>query len=87
MVAGECGVPGVTALGPVVEECSIHFVPVTTLCLKTGASTVRARGSSIVPVTLRPALILMVRDICLEKTYLTYDLRNFLNTFLEVCLT
>lgn len=63
MVAGECGVPGVTALGPAVEVCSTPSVPVTTLCPRTGASTVRARGSSTAPVTLKPALIPMVRDL------------------------
>lgn len=64
MVAGECGVPGATALGPVVEGCSIPSAPVTTLCPRMGASTVRARGSSTAPVTQTPAPIPMVRDLC-----------------------
>lgn len=63
MVAGDFGVPGGTALGPAVEGYSTHFGPVTTLCPRTVANTARARGSSTAPVTPRPALIPMVRDI------------------------
>lgn len=76
MVAGECGVPGAAALELAVEGCSILSAHVTTLCPRTGGSTVRARGSSTAPVTQRPALIPMVRE--------GFLLTNVLYTFLEV---
>lgn len=62
MVDGAFGVPGVTALGPVVEGYSTPSVPVTTLCPRMVESTARARGSSTAPVTQKPALIPTVRD-------------------------
>lgn len=62
MAAGGCGVPGVTALGPAVEGCSIPTVPVITLCLRMEESTVRESVSSTDPATQKPAQIAMVRN-------------------------
>lgn len=78
MVAGACGAPGVTALAPVVEECSTPFAPVTTLCPRMEASTVRAKGSSTAPATQRPARTTTVRETCgyhirVSAFYLTHQ--------------
>lgn len=55
MAAGVRGVRGATALGRAEEGCSTRFVPVTTLFQGMVESTVKARGSSSVPATQRPA--------------------------------
>lgn len=62
MVDGVPGVPGATALGPVVEECSIPSVPVITLCLRMGENTARERGSSTAHATQKCAQTPMVRN-------------------------
>lgn len=53
MVAGACGGPGVIVLEPVEVECSIPSDPVTIPYQRMEASTVKARGSSTAPATLK----------------------------------
>lgn len=45
MAAGECGVPGATALGRAAEASSTPSVTATAPCPKTEANTAKGRGS------------------------------------------
>lgn len=72
MAVGVCGVHGVTVPAPVAEVCNTLSAPVITRYLRTEASTVRAKGSSIAPATQRPALIPTVRHcstVIKKKTF------------------
>ena len=68
MVVGERGDHGETVLGLVEEACSIPSGTVTAPHPKMEANTVKAKGSSIVPATLRPAPKAMVRELSLSLT-------------------
>lgn len=75
MVVGVFGVLGAIAPGPAEEGCSILSVPVTTLCRRMVANTVKARGSSTAPVTPTPAPTPTVRgfDLPQPETGLRFD--------------